>query len=78
MKGNYRGYVVEVNREKCLAGYGLLYFTVYREIDGLEVVCDFEDSGEKVKDMFKFMKNRVDEFIKTEGKSEDLEDDYKI
>lgn len=76
MKCSYRGYEINVDREECLAGYSLLYFSVYREADGLEIICDYEDSAEKVHDMTKFMKNRVDQFIETRGESECMEEEY--
>lgn len=67
MKVNYRGYEIEVTREKCMAGYDLLYYSVYRISDGYECVVSFEDSSEKVRDMVKYMKERID--------NEHLEDD---
>jgi len=67
MKTKYRGYEIEVKREKCLAGYDLLYFTIYRISDGYECLCSFEDSSEKVRDKIKQLKERVD--------NEHLEDD---
>jgi len=61
MKVRYKGHEIEVKREKCNGGWSMLYYTVYRESDGYECVCDFEDSAEKVTDMIKYMKQRVDE-----------------
>lgn len=58
---SYRGHRIEVSREKCLAGYSLLYYSVYREGDGYECLCSFEDSAEKVRDMVGYMKARIDD-----------------
>lgn len=58
----YKGYTIDVKREKCLAGYPLLYYSVYTP-DGEEIICSYEDSAEKVTDMVKHMKMRVDEHI---------------
>ena len=78
MTVNYKGFEINVDREECLAGYELLYYSVYREEDGLEVICSFEDSAEKVRDMVKAMKSRVDEFLATRGASEELEDMFEL
>lgn len=59
MKVIYRGHEIEVKREKCLAGYGMLYTSVF-DPDGVERVGDVEDSGEKVRDQIKYMKERID------------------
>jgi hypothetical protein len=56
----YRGHEIEVKREKCLAGYLLLYYSIYRLSDGYCVEESFEDSAEKVWDMISYMKERLD------------------
>jgi hypothetical protein len=61
MKANYRGFELEAHRESCMAGYPLLYYTIYQ--DGREWVCSFEDSAEKEKDKIKDLKGWVDDFI---------------
>lgn len=63
MKVKYKNYVIDVKREKCLAGYKLLYYSVYTP-EGEEIISSFEDSNEKVRDMVKCMKEHVDEHIK--------------
>ena len=45
-----------------MAGYSLLYYSVYTP-DEEEIICSFEDSAEKVRDMVRHMKMRVDEHI---------------
>jgi hypothetical protein len=60
MKRNYRGFELEVYREKCLAGYPLLYYSIYQ--GGHELVCSFEDSDEKISTKIKYLKNWVDDF----------------
>ena len=59
---NYKGFGINIAREKCMAGYSLLYYSVYTP-DKEEIICSFEDSAEKVKTMIKHMKMRVDEYI---------------
>lgn len=60
MKVEYRGHIIDVRREKCLAGYGMLYYSIYRKHDGYCVVESCEDSAEKVRDMIGYMKERLD------------------
>ena len=76
MKKNYKGYEIEVTRGECGGGWDMLYYSVYRESDGLEVVCSFENSNENVRDMVESIKGRVAQFIETKGRSECLEDDF--
>lgn len=76
MKVKYKGFQIEVNRETSLAGYKMIYFRVFRISDGLFIVDDFEDSIDSLKTYVEAMKQRVDEFIETKGKSENLSDFY--
>lgn len=66
MRAIYRGYEIIVTREECLAGYSLLYISVFRLSDGFECVADVEDSGETVRSMIKYMKQRIDAELKEE------------
>lgn len=63
MQITYRNFQIDVYREKRLAGYPLLYFTVYDK-DNYEWVCGFEDSTEKVKEKIDELQQWVDEFYK--------------
>ena len=67
MKRYYRGYTLEVKREKCMAGYNLLYYNITRDSDGYMPVDSFEDSNEKVWDKVKQLIQRIN--------SEHLEED---
>jgi hypothetical protein len=60
MKVSYRGHEIEVHREPCLAGYSLLYYSVFREEHGFECLSGYEDSAEKVQDMVQNLRQRVD------------------
>jgi hypothetical protein len=60
MKISYRGYEIDVRREICLAGYPLLYWSIFREADGLECAAGYEDSAETVREMLKNLRSRVD------------------
>jgi hypothetical protein len=59
----YKGYELEAKREQCLGGWGMLYFTIYK--DNFECVSSFEDSEEKVRDKIKQLKEMVDIQLKT-------------
>ena len=61
MKTYYRNFELEAHREKCMAGYSLLYFTICDQYD-LEWNCGFQDSSEHVREIIKDLKQWVDEF----------------
>lgn len=63
MKVIYRGHEIIVAREKCLAGYKLLYFTIVRLNDGFIVEDSFSDCDDTVRDMIRCLKERVDNEI---------------
>jgi hypothetical protein len=41
VKVEYRGFTIDVTKEKCLAGYKLTYFSVFRKSDGYEMTSGF-------------------------------------
>ena len=60
MRVNYKGYEIEVFRDMCLGGWEQLYYSIFREEDGFECVTGFVGGEEKVRDMVKYLKERVD------------------
>jgi len=60
MKVEYKGHDIEVNREQCLAGYKLLYWSIFRVGDGFECASGYEDSAETVRDKIQHLRERVD------------------
>jgi hypothetical protein len=60
MEVEYKGYKLKAEREDCMAGYELLYFSIYRISDGYECVANFEDSAETIEDKIEQLKERVD------------------
>jgi hypothetical protein len=62
MKVKYRGFEIEAKREKCLAGYSLLYFYVMRICDGWFMADGFTEGEDKIRDFIRYMKDRVDEY----------------
>lgn len=56
----YKGYEICASREDCMAGYELLYFSIYRISDGYECVASFEDSAETIDNKIQQLKERID------------------
>jgi hypothetical protein len=62
MKVNYKGFKLEATREKSLGGWSTLYYTVYTPT-GFELVSNFEDSEETVKDKIQQLKGIVEDYL---------------
>lgn len=60
MKTVYRGHEIDVRRQKCLAGYDLLYFSIFRVNDGFECESSFTSGSDSVREMIRLLKDRVD------------------
>lgn len=60
MKSVYKGYEITVTKEICMGGWSMLYYSIFRLSDGYECLSSCEDSAETVKDMVKYMKERID------------------
>ena len=74
MKVSYRGFEIDVTRSKCLGGWSMLYYSVFRKNDRREMVTHCEDSAETVRDMVGYMKHRVDMWLALPEPRED--DDF--
>jgi hypothetical protein len=60
MKTVYRGHEIEVYRDECLAGYSLLYYSIFRLSDGYECDSGFSEEETTVRGMIKNLKERID------------------
>ena len=60
MKVNYRSHEIEVVREMCLAGYPLLYYSIYRDNDGYGVADGVYEGSETVREFVGYMRERLD------------------
>ena len=58
----YRTFEIHVWREKCMAGYTLLYYSIFRS-DGFELDSGFMDTADTVRFMLSEFKKRVDAYI---------------
>ena len=72
MKTHYRGFEIEVKREKCLAGYPLVYYSIFRISDGWEFDSGFYDTNDTVRSFMSDMKAKVDDYI---ANPQDYEED---
>jgi hypothetical protein len=63
MKVEYRGFDIDVAKEKSLGGDKLTYFSVFRKSDGYEMTSGFSDDNDTVRTWIGMMKSRVDGFI---------------
>lgn len=62
----HRGHEISVEREKCLGGWGQLYYSIFRQRDQLECLSSFEDSAEKVRDKIEQLKARIDSELESD------------
>lgn len=60
MRAIYRGHEIKVWRERCMAGYPLLYYSIFRESDGYECTSGFTEGADTVRDFLGYMRERVD------------------
>lgn len=63
MKATYKGFEIEVKREKCMAGYLLVYYSIFRISDGWEFDSGFYDTEDTVRSVMSSMKHKVDDYI---------------
>lgn len=64
MKAKYKGFEIEVFRDKCLGGWEMLFFGITRINDGYELDSGFSEEEATVREFIGYMKNRVDEELK--------------
>lgn len=60
MKIDYKGHRIEVTRDKCLAGYELLYYTIMRLSDYHFIADSFSEQDVTVREFAEQLKVRVD------------------
>jgi len=65
MKVSYRGYEINAHSEKCLGGWEMLYFSIYRESDGYECVSGFSEDSTPPHEYIEHLKQRVDHEIES-------------
>ena len=60
MKVVYRGYEIDVRRERSVGGEKLLYFTIIRLSDGYICEASYSTGSDSVRQMVKCMKELID------------------
>ncbi len=60
MKVVYRGHEIDVRRERCMGGWPLLYYSIFRVSDGHECTSGFTEDTSPVRAYVGYMKERVD------------------
>lgn len=63
MKILYRGFEIDTHREKCMAGYPLLYFYIMREVDGFFLEDCYTEGSDPCRFTISELKKRVDTYI---------------
>ncbi len=63
MRKLYRGFEIDVARQKSMAGYRLMYYSIFRKSDGYEVTSGYSDDSDTVWTWLTMMKHRVDGFL---------------
>jgi hypothetical protein len=59
---NYRGYEINVFRDKCLGGWEMLFYSVFSS-EGEEILSGFSDTEDPVREYIKDLKTTVDDYI---------------
>ena len=57
---SYREHEITAYREDCLAGYPLLYWSIFRESDRFECDSGFTEGDDRVEDFVGYLRDRVD------------------
>ena len=73
---NYKGFEIDVRREKCMAGYNLVYRNVFRISDGYQLWGDFSDDEDTIRTHINCMKFHIDEYLKDPKQYEKDEEEY--
>lgn len=60
MKTIYKGCEIEATRDKCLGGWGMIFFSVFD--NGFEVTSGFSESSETIIEYIKGLKEIVDDY----------------
>lgn len=60
MKVTYKGHEIEVTRDRSMAGYSMLFYSVFRKSDGYECTSGFSDSTETVREFAGILRGRID------------------
>lgn len=60
MKLIYKGHEIEVTRDRSMAGYSMLFYSVFRQSDGYECTSGFSEGDETVRGFTGILRERID------------------
>ena len=60
MKATYKGHEIDVRRERCMGGWPMLYYSIFRVSDGCECTSGFTEDASTVREYVGYMKERID------------------
>jgi hypothetical protein len=60
MRTIYKGHEIIVTRDRCLGGWEMLFYSIFRVSDGYEYTSGFTEDSSTVREYVKYMKERVD------------------
>ena len=60
MKAEHRGYEIDVRRAKCMGGWSMLYYSIFRLSDGYECISGCTEDSSPVRTYVGYMKERID------------------
>lgn len=71
MKAQYKGFDIDVNRQKSVGGYTMLYYSVFRKDDLWELTSGCSEFEDNIKEVMKDMKKLVDDYLNNSQHYED-------
>lgn len=71
MKVDYKGFEINVEREKALGGWDTTYYTVMEKETGYFLIDDFSEATDPIREYVKDLKKRVDEYLENPEEWED-------
>lgn len=60
MKTVYKGYEIDVHRDRCMGGWSMLYYSIFRLSDGYECTSGCTEDTSPVRVYVGYMKDRID------------------
>jgi len=63
MKIQYKGFNIDAHREKSMGGETLLYYSIFRQSDGYEVISGFSYGTDRIQTFITYLKDIADDFL---------------
>lgn len=75
MQVKHRGHTITVYRERCMGGWDMLYYSVFRDADRYECVSSFTEDESPVRTYVRYMKERIDAELASDDPWGECEDE---